>query len=104
MRRSDFGAGLVNGESDDGGFDEFGRVLPQLPLQLGNFSLELLDPLSLPHDELGELLIGRTTVRRHPAMITTIARRSTRHAGDLTSHVAAGADGPYVLRLVTPAG
>jgi hypothetical protein len=63
-----------------------GRVLPQLPPQLRNFSLELLDPLTLPYDELGELLIRRTTVSRHPAMIATFARRSTRHAGDLTSH------------------
>ena len=28
LRRSDFGAGLVNGESDDGGFDEFGEFCP----------------------------------------------------------------------------
>jgi len=63
-----------------------GRVLPQLSPQVRNFSLELLDPLSLPYDELGELLIRRTTVSRHPTMIATFARRSTRHAGDLTSH------------------
>jgi hypothetical protein len=27
-RRSDFGVGLVNGESDDGGFDEFVEFIP----------------------------------------------------------------------------
>jgi hypothetical protein len=77
---------LVNGESDDGGRDELVEFCPQLPPQVRNFSLELLDPLSLPYDELGELLIRRTTVSRHPAMIATFARRSTRHAEDLTSH------------------
>jgi hypothetical protein len=28
LRRNDFGAGLVNGESDDGGFDEFRLFCP----------------------------------------------------------------------------
>ena len=28
LRRSDFGAGLVNGESDDGGFDELVEFMP----------------------------------------------------------------------------
>jgi hypothetical protein len=27
-RRNDFGAGLLNGESDDGGFDEFREFCP----------------------------------------------------------------------------
>jgi hypothetical protein len=28
LRRNDFGAGLTNGESDDGGFDEFRLFCP----------------------------------------------------------------------------
>jgi hypothetical protein len=28
LRRNDFGAGLANGESDDGGFDEFDEFCP----------------------------------------------------------------------------
>jgi hypothetical protein len=60
-------------------------VLPQPPPQLGNLSLELLDPLGLPHDERRELLIRRTPVSRHPAMIDKSRRRSSSHAGDLTS-------------------
>src|SRR4029453_2318206 len=56
-------------------------VLSQLPPQVRNFSLELLDPLGLPHDKLGELLVRRTTGSRHPTMITNLARRSTHHAG-----------------------
>jgi hypothetical protein len=84
LRRSDFGAGLVNGESADGGCDEF-RDPSQLPPQLGNLSLQRLDLLSLPHNKRRQILIRRTPVNRHHTMIYKPTERSTRHAENLTS-------------------
>jgi hypothetical protein len=37
----------VNGESDDGGRDEFRLCCPQLSPQLGNLGSALLDPFGL---------------------------------------------------------
>ena len=44
-------------------------MLSQLPPQISNVGLELLDPLGLPHDEDRELLVGRTPISSHPTMI-----------------------------------
>src|SRR3954451_1630726 len=56
------------------------------PLQLGNLRFQLLDPLSLPHHQGRQLLIGRTSAGRHPAMIDKTRRRSSSHAAHLISY------------------
>jgi hypothetical protein len=62
-------------------------VLPQLPSQLGNLSLQLRDPLGLRYDHSSKLLIGRRRISRHHTMINELKLRSTSHAGqDLTSY------------------
>jgi hypothetical protein len=88
LRRNDLGAGLTNGESKDGGFDEFPAVLPQLPPQLGNLSPQFghhRTQLTNHLPQLGVLrnkvLIGRTPIGRHTTMINKNPGRSTRRAG-----------------------
>jgi hypothetical protein len=44
-------------------------VLPQLPPQLGNLSLKLVDPLSLRCHHSGKLVIGRRRIGSHHTMI-----------------------------------
>ena len=87
LRRSDFGAGLVNGESDDGGFDEFRLFWPNCRLNSATSAFKQLDLLSLPHHQSGQFLIGRTSGGRHHTMINTlrVEINSTRR-GDLTSY------------------
>jgi hypothetical protein len=43
--------------------------LPQLPTQLSDLGLKLLNPLSLPHYQSGELCIARTAISGHPTMV-----------------------------------
>jgi hypothetical protein len=82
LRRNDLGAGLTNGESKDGGFDEFPAVLPQLPPQLGNLSPQFGHHRTQPTDHLPQLgvlrnrvLIGRTRIGRHTTVINRKPRK-----------------------------
>ena len=88
----------MNGESDEGGFDEFRLFCLTCRRKLRNLGLKLLNPLSLPHHQSSELLIGRTAISRHPTMVNKMPARSTSHAGDLTSH-----DSAIVRELVRDA-
>ena len=76
VRRSDFGAGLVNGESDDGGFDEFRLSCPSCrfssatsPRSASTIILQVRHHRPKLRVLGGQLLIGRTTVGGHPSMI-----------------------------------
>ncbi len=86
--RNDFGAGLLNSESDDGGFDEFREFCPNRAVNSANLCLKLPDPLSLHRDHNRKLLIRRTVIARHNTMINVRMQRSTSHAKDLTSYYA----------------
>jgi hypothetical protein len=68
LERSDFGAGLANGESDPGGFDEFRLFCPNCRLNSAT-SAQQLDLLGLPHQERRESLIGRVSIGGNHAMI-----------------------------------
>jgi hypothetical protein len=46
-------------------------VLVQLPPQVGDLGLQLLDLLSLPYSQRHELLRGRASIGGHHTMITT---------------------------------
>ncbi|HZC90791.1 MAG TPA: hypothetical protein VE400_09055 [Mycobacterium sp.] len=71
---------MANGESDDGGFDEFRLFCANCRRNWSDLDLKLLNPLSLPHYHSSELLIARTAISGHPTMVNKTPVRSTRHA------------------------
>jgi hypothetical protein len=75
LRRNDFGAGLTNGGSDDGGFDEFRLYCPNCRRNSGNLSPQHIDHRPELRVLRSNLLIGRTSIGRHPTMINRKPRK-----------------------------
>jgi hypothetical protein len=87
LPRNDFGAGLTNGESDDGGPRRVLAVLPQQPSQLRDLDPQHLHHRPKLHVLSGKLLVGRTRIGTHHTIINNSLPRSTNHAEDLISYL-----------------
>jgi hypothetical protein len=94
-RRNDFGAGLVDGESDDGGFDEFREFIPNRRFNsafsarnAANLGLQPRDRRRLLRYQGSKLVIRRTPI---PGLHTKIIpQRASRMINDLTSYQRSG--------------
>jgi hypothetical protein len=62
-RRNDRGAGFVDGESDEGGFDEFREFWPHRAVNSATYASNCAIRSSLRCDQSGKLLIVQTRDR-----------------------------------------